>query len=208
MPCNHKFQQHLNLERIDFKPNTLIVGTFNPAWPAWNEAQWFYGRTNNNNFWDVLPRLYDEESLINAQPEDWRSFCHEKKIAITDLISCITDAQENDQDHAEMLGSYSDMAIANNFLEFDFTNIVSILENHPTIRNVYLTRGVGPTFWKRQWRPIKNYCEHNDLRATALLTPSGYAYYQQGRYNNQNPNTQLNLQDFILMKWSANWHEI
>lgn len=49
MPCNHKFQEDLNLERLDFKPTTLIVGTFNPEWPDGNQAQWFYGRTHDQN---------------------------------------------------------------------------------------------------------------------------------------------------------------
>jgi hypothetical protein len=34
MACNHKFKSFLRLEKLDFKPETLIVGTFNPAWPA------------------------------------------------------------------------------------------------------------------------------------------------------------------------------
>jgi hypothetical protein len=38
------------------------------------------------------------------------------------------------------------------------------------------------------------------------MTPSGYAYYQQARYNNQNPQNRLGLQDFILMKWKMNWN--
>ena len=34
MACDHKFNFFLRLEKLDFKPETLIVGTFNPAWPA------------------------------------------------------------------------------------------------------------------------------------------------------------------------------
>jgi len=57
MACNHKFKKYLKLEKLDFIPETLIVGTFNPAWPAGNYAEWFYGRTSNNYFWEVLPNL-------------------------------------------------------------------------------------------------------------------------------------------------------
>ncbi|MBD0333667.1 MAG: hypothetical protein ICV66_13555, partial [Chitinophagaceae bacterium] len=92
MACLHKFHLYLNLERLDFEPTTLIVGTFNPSWPATNTAEWFYGRTHdkqgtqNNNFWDVLPRLYGGDSLINKTPTEWKTFCHNKQIAITDII--------------------------------------------------------------------------------------------------------------------------
>jgi len=50
MACNHKFIEYLNLENLDFEPTTLIVGTFNPEWPAGNQAEWFYGRTHNQDY--------------------------------------------------------------------------------------------------------------------------------------------------------------
>jgi hypothetical protein len=99
MACSHKFAEYLNLERIDFEPTTLIVGTFKPGWENINNnAPWFYGRTHdlngnqNNNFWDVLPRLYEEQSLINNDHNAWKDFCSRKKIAITDIIQKIEDA--------------------------------------------------------------------------------------------------------------------
>lgn len=39
MPCNHKFLEFLNLEKLDFTPTTLIVGTFNPEWPDTNQGK-------------------------------------------------------------------------------------------------------------------------------------------------------------------------
>jgi hypothetical protein len=38
MACIHKFKNFLRLEKLDFKPETLIVSTFNPAWPEGNYA--------------------------------------------------------------------------------------------------------------------------------------------------------------------------
>jgi len=197
----------LNLENLDFQPTTLIVGTFNPTWPENNQAQWFYGRTQNNYFWDVLPRLYGEQSLLNANPDEWKQFCSRHKIAITDLISCIGDANRPENDAA--MGGYSDERIANDFHEHNFVNIVALLEDHPTIKNVYLTRGNAPTFWARLWRPIRRYCNLQKLHENTLLTPSGYAFYQHGRYNNTNPDQQIpNLGDFILRSWQQKWHQI
>jgi len=213
MPCIHKFIGDLNLENLDFEPTTLIVGTFNPSWPDGNQAEWFYGRTHdqhgnvNNNFWDVLPRLYGEESLINGTLDDWKAFCEKHKIAITDLITSIDDANEQDAEHRTLLGGYADNVIANNFNGQLPNNIVKLLQNNPTIKNVYLTRGTGETFWRRLWSPVVQYSNHNNLHERKLLTPSGYAFYQHGRYNNQNPNNIIPLlNDFILMKWENEWH--
>lgn len=213
MACPHKFQEYLTLERLDFEPTTLIVGTFNPAWPAENSAQWFYGRTHdeygnqNNNFWEVLPRLYGEESLINATPAEWKSFCRRHKIAITDLISCIDDARQDCPDHVKALKGYSDKAIAEGFNGQVPVHIAQLLKQHLTIQYVYLTRGTGETFWKRLWLPVKQFSTRNSKRERTLLTPSGYAFYQHGRYNNENTNHQIpRLQDFILMRWQEQWH--
>lgn len=79
MPCNHKFIEDLNLKNLNFKPTTLIVGTFNPEWPVGNTAEWFYGRIDNN-FWDVLPRIYGNKSMRCSKPSDWKKFCEEKKL--------------------------------------------------------------------------------------------------------------------------------
>jgi hypothetical protein len=213
MACNHKFQQHLNLERLDFKPVTLIVGTFNPEWPESNLASWFYGRTHdqkgnvNNNFWDVLPRLYGEPSLLNASDIAWKAFCKRNEIAVTDLISGIADA--NRPEHDLVMGGYSDDKISKDFHQHHFTDIVALLQNNPTIKNIYLTRGAKPTFWSRIWRPVNQYCLQKDLHVDTLLTPSGYAFYQHGRYNNTNPQQIItNLNDFILMKWQEKWHKL
>ncbi len=217
MPCHHKFQSYLNLERLDFEPTTLIVGTFNPTWPETNTAQWYYGRitgdisnhNSGNHFWAVLPRLYGKGSLKSTDAKtQWNIFCKDNKIAITDLISSISDAEFGNEERRRFLQGYSDSAIAKNFKSFEFTKIVSLLEKNPSIKNVYLTRGTGDTFWKGLWQPIKNYCILHDIRCETLMTPSDYAYYQQGKYNKLNRENQLNREDFIYMHWKQKWHQL
>lgn len=215
MSCLHKFHSELNLNEIDYVPNTLIVGTFNPSWPDNNNAQWFYGRTfdengnQNNNFWDVLPRIYGENSLINASPEEWKFFCRDKGIVITDLIYSINDADPSNQVHRNILGTFSDKDISEKFNDYTYVNIINILVNNPTIQNVYLTRGIGETFWRRLWRPIINYTIENSIYESQLLTPSGYSFYQQGRHNKLNPQNKIyNLSDFVLNKWTEVWHQL
>lgn len=213
MACLHKFHNELYLEGLDYNPTTLIVGTFNPAWPDGNVAEWFYGRTHdefgnqNNNFWDVLPRLYGEASLINSEPNEWKTFCRNHSIAITDLIYSIDDADENNVEHTNLLSTYSDKSIAENFTEHTFVNLIQILENNPAITNIYLTRGIGETFWRMLWNPVRAYANQHNKNQCQLLTPSGYAFYQQGRYNNRNPDNQIeNLADYILFDWQQKWH--
>ena len=144
MPCLHKFYEELYLENISYKPETLIIGTFNPAWPETNHAQWFYGRTHNsngtqsNNFWDVLPRIYegDSASLIQATPLEWKNFCMRNKIAITDLIYSIDDADENNPLHISCLGTYDDKKIAELFSDHIPVNVNRILTKVTSIRYV------------------------------------------------------------------------
>lgn len=216
MACKHKFLNELNLDEISYDPTTLIVGTFNPSWPEKNNAEWFYGRTHdrngkqNNNFWDVLPRIYGEASLITAGPDEWKRFCEVKKIAITDLISSIEDANIASPQHLKILGSYSDNDIATKFKHHEFVNIVKLLNQHKTIQNVYLTRGAtGEAFWRELWKPVINYSIKNKIRPSTLLTPSGNARFQHGKFNKTNPSMKIdNLSDFILYSWKKVWHII
>ncbi len=207
MPCNHKFQSYLNLERIDFEPETLIVGTFNPAWPESNTAEWFYGRVADEYFWDVLPKLYGGPSLIAATPASWKQFCHDNKIAITDLISTIDDASAENRQHQRMLGGFSDDALEYNFDGFEFVNVVQLLQRHPTIKNVYLTRGITEAFWRHLWNPVAHYCNRNNIRERKLLTPTAGAAYHHETHNHDNPTDIIPLLgDYILRRWQGDWH--
>ncbi len=206
MSCAHKFLSYLELERLDFEPTTLVVGTFIPEWPE-EPTEWFYGRTAHNYFWDILPRLYGEESLINASPNEWKRFCRNKQIAITDLFKSIDDADPNDPEHRKMLGSLSNNSIIHNFEDINYVNILQLLRLHPAIKHVYLTRGVTEAFWRHLWNPVTHYCNHNGVRERKLLTPSRDAAYQHEAYNGQNPQNKIPLlEDYLLTRWQQEWH--
>ncbi|RZL68519.1 MAG: hypothetical protein EOO93_03660 [Pedobacter sp.] len=212
MPCNHKFIRDLNLENLDFLPTTLIVGTFNPAWPANNQAQWFYGRTRNNYFWDVLPALFQQNGLRNIPAEDkpktWKDFCQTNKIAMTDLISTINDADELDNEHNVLLSNYSDNNIANSFNDFDLTDVVGLLRRYPTIKSVYLTTLAQIPFFNELWNVIENYSLQNGIHCRRLLTPSGSARYQiPAGYVPQFPVYNGVLANYILENWHQEWHQ-
>jgi len=207
MACLNKFHNDLHLGHLDFEPTTLIVGTFDPEWPEGSAGEWFYGRAANNYFWHVLPRLYGEASLINATSDEWKQFCHDKKIAITDLISAIEDADPADPEHNKILASLSDKAIVFNFDDFVYVNIVQILKSRPSIKNVYLTRGITEAFWKHLWNPVTQYCNLNGLHERILLNPSDSALYQHEAYNTEYPDDAIPLlEDYLLMRWKQEWH--
>jgi hypothetical protein len=205
MPCPHKFLEDLNLDRLDFEPETLIVGTFNPAWPANNQAAWFYGRTARNYFWDVLPSIYGEPGLRNIpmheRPHSWKNFCSRNKVAITDLIRCINGANENEDEL--LLGNYRDDVIAANFHDFEFTDIIGLLQRFPSIKNVYLTTQANIPLFNDLWSTIEEYCHNHqqDYNCRRLLTPSGGARFQMQNYIPQNVVIQPMLANFIYESW-------
>lgn len=212
MACTHKFQAYLNLANIDFKPTTLIVGTFNPSWPAGNQAEWFYGRTRNNYFWDILPRLYNPNlNLRQSNHLAWKQFCRQNKIAITDVITSINDAEEGNDEHEEILRTYLDTSIADYFSDFTFTNLVDFLIQYPSINNVYLTRQEGVELFDQQWEFIEKYRDNNpqrNLHIRKLLTPSASARFQIKAYKLANPADRTPLRNFIYQSWKQQWHEI
>ncbi|CAG7857529.1 hypothetical protein MCAMS1_02391 [biofilm metagenome] len=196
MGCSHKFADNLLLEHLDFKPTTLIVGTFNPGWGRLeNTAEWFYGRTRNNYFWDVLPRLHGEKSLRQATPAEWKTFCKQYRIALTDLIASINDADSHDSQHHNYLQSYRDDLIVRHFHEFSFVNIQSLFARHPTLTQVCLTRSINEPFWRQLWQPVIAYDQQHGIKVTALLTPSGSARFQVPK------GAKVSLPDFILEQW-------
>lgn len=207
MSCSNKFHSYLSLERIDFEPATLIVGTFDPEWPDKDKREWFYGNTEINRLWDILPKLYGEPSLINATAAEWKQFCRSKHVAITDLISSIDDADPGNKDHISILTAHADKAIAYNFEDFEFVSIVGLLKRYPSVKNVYLTRAVTEAFWRHIWNPVMHYCNHNNLHERQLVTPSVLARDQHIAHNNQHPDAQIPLlDDYILMRWRQEWH--
>jgi hypothetical protein len=205
MPCHHKFIENLNCLELGFQPQILIIGTFNPEWPLNNYASWFYGRTNNNYFWDVLPRMFGDESLRHSNAINWKNYCSDKRIAITDLISSINDADQENPSHFEIISKFKDTEFAKTFNHFEMTDVIQILENNSSIEKVFFTRNSGVELFDAQIQIVREYCQLNDIYFSNLLTPSGNARYQMGGWNPQMLGLERNLRNFIFEKWISNW---
>lgn len=222
MACLHKFHDYLNLSKgyinpqldyLDFQPATLLVGTFNPSWPDGNIAEWFYGRLRNNYTWDVLPRLFNHQHNLRIKPHnnhnEWKSFCANNGVALTDIISCINDADPNNEEHQDVLRTYLDSSIADYFEDFTFTDIIGILDKFPSIQNVYLSRQDGIALFDEQWKFIEQYSiEHPErkMHIIKLLTPSASARFQIREYKQAHPNDRTPLRNFIYSSWLQQWH--
>lgn len=207
MACVHKFAAFLDLESLDFGPETLIVGTFNPSWPKENAATWFYGRTETSLFWEILPRLYGAASMIDRPAAEWMKFCADKKIALTDLIRRLGDAEPENPAHVKMLAGYSDDAIAHNFDDFEYVDIVGLLRKQPSIRHVYLTRGISQVFWRHLWNPVMHYCSVHHIHERRLLTPTADARLLEGMAHLDDPDQKIEYPDaYLLKKWRKAWH--
>jgi hypothetical protein len=201
MACRHKFYEFLKLDKIDFTPTTLIIGTFNPEWYKNNEARWFYGRTSKNYFWDVLPRMFNSQSLRNKNHNEWKKFCSEKRVAITDLIASIIDADAENQEHLEIINSFKDSKFADIFNEFEITNVLKIIKNNPSINKVFFTRKEGVKLFDDEIEKIQDFCRKNKIYFSYLMTPSGNARFQMRGYIPKDKKLQRSLSNFIFENW-------
>jgi len=174
MACEHRNIQDLTLEYVDWEPKTLFIGTFNPGWQSRNNyAEWFYGRTQRNEFWCILPQVHQHPSLLNGNRETWINFCREHQLAITDIITSIDDADERIQEHRELIcEGFEDDAIEKNFKAFTFTDIPSLLTKYPSIRQVCITRMTINGLWKTALTPTINACFTNSIAFRPLRSPS------------------------------------
>jgi len=166
MPCLHKFSEDLQLGYVDWKPLTLFIGTFNPEWGECdNNAQWFYGRTQRNDFWCILPTLYGQHSLTNGNRLSWIEFCRKNRIAITDIISSI-EADVNNANHREVICKFKDDAIAD--FEVSINNITAILDKFPSIKQICITRQSLNDFWEECFLETLEYIQLNQNRQITL----------------------------------------
>lgn len=175
MPCKHKFAADLDLGYVDWEVKTLIIGTFNPEWKSCknNSAQWFYGRTTRNEFWSILPKVHGEPSLLTGHRSQWLEFCKRNGLAITDIIRSLKNADENVASHREVICKFKD----DDFAQFDIevTDIPSILEKHPSIKQLCLTRQTLGPIWNQCFADTFKWINSNrarNINSRFLRSPS------------------------------------
>ena len=198
--CKHKFQDHLKLDYVNWDVKTLFIGTFNPGCceKEENSAEWFYGRTDRNMFWNTLGYIYSNNPRLGDErkPELWMSFCKENKIAVTDLIYEVNELDlSNGEDKNNLCSGFSDKKLENYILQNKVTSskVENLINNSPKLKNVefvYLTRRGADNPWNSLWNPIQNICNKREIHISTLTTPGGFNYFQ---FNNDFPRTPENL---------------
>jgi hypothetical protein len=185
--CTHKFIHDLQLEYVNWEVNTLFIGTFNPGCcdEEDNEATWFYGRTQNNMFWDTLGYIYENNPLLGQQgnPEVWLAFCKRNKLAVTDLISEINNVNLNGQDYEDLCNGFSDARLEPYILNGQAisTEIENLINNSRKLKNlkcVYFTRRTTNGTWNILWNPIHQICNQKGVHLARLTTPGGNGRFQ------------------------------
>jgi hypothetical protein len=183
----HKFQQDLNLDYVNWEVKTLFIGTFNPdCTESKNDAEWFYGRTALNMFWDTLGYIYENNPNLGAfgNPNQWKQFCKKHKIAVTDLISEIHSLDlKIGVDYNNICVGFSDKKLEqyidkNQIVSVKVEELIINSNKLKHLKNVYLTRkGINST-WNTLWNPILKVCKFNNLHVKTLVTPGGFNYFQ------------------------------
>lgn len=198
MSCKHKFYNDLDLSYVDYNPELLLVGTFNPAWPKANYAQWFYGRTDANYFWDVLPRMFEGKSLLTENPSEWKAFCKRNKIAITDLIKEVTCFNPLQTEDKAILATYGDAQLLKYQEHFKYNSIAALKIKYPSIKHILFTRKLDSN-WKTVWAS----CGINDrTEINELFTPSRYSSYATSKWRKeQGYDKPMSIPDFIIGNW-------
>lgn len=194
MPCTHRFDKQL----VPYWPcKYLFVGTFNPSWnfPNSQQAEYFYGRTQHNYFWDLVPELWGQSRMRGGTAEnDWIPFLQDKRIGITDIIHEITDADENNPVHVERLKKMRDPDLVKFEQIVWHTDAILrfISESRPMA--IFFTTDAPPHKIAVQISVIEQEAQRLQINTARLITPSKNARFTlPGRgqlYNN------------ILNRWS------
>lgn len=222
MPVPHKFlddnwnngfrTENAILKTELYKPNVLILGTYNPATPNANFADFFYGR---NWFWTAFKNLangnFDMQNRrmpsngipqfpLNPTIDEIFNLCILFKFSFADLISNVLVNQNEinflPNDNVIINGNEYNLILdnANNGInglaelnqigevEWNTENIIKHLCENPQIEEIYFTR--QPTgIWLNQLNLIKNSPCAKNRNYRVIYTPSASNLHGVPRMN-------------------------
>lgn len=173
MACIHRFYGKHQFDSLlpDWEIDYLFIGTFNPEWTinGNQQAEYFYGRTQNNYFWKLVPELWEGKQMTGNGLEHWLPFLRKNRIGITDLIVSIDDADYNNPVHQKKIKSMADKELVRfKQLKWNTDSIIAYLGIHPNVR-VIITNLTAPIEIEEQIQIIANATKAELIR---LRTPS------------------------------------
>ncbi len=165
--------QNAILNTTPYKPEVLIIGTFNPD--DGNEAEFFYGR-NRNYLWRIFENFSNNNNALNGPnhgiPQIGHIFelCTKFKLSFADLIT-ETEVELNDYSDTLLNRECNRGQIQNNVEE-----IVKYICETDSIKYVYFTtKNENLRCLWQLWLNIETlvHIERSDVEFGSILTPSG-----------------------------------
>lgn len=177
MACQHRFLGLHQPDSLlpDWEIDYLFIGTFNPAWnfPGRQAAPYFYGRVDNNYFWDLVPELWDEDRMRGAAENVWIDFLQGKRIGITDLIVSIDDANEADEEHNKWIREVKDKDLIRfKNIQWNSESITAFIEDLPTLKGIFITNLSAPALIEIQIAQITEAAEVACIPIRRMFSPS------------------------------------
>src|SRR5690606_37378033 len=112
-----------------------------------------------------------------------KNFCQNNHIGLTDIISCVNNADFDNQEHQELLTvGFKDDNLDKRLnaqyvfdLNFNTEQLFELIDNNMnSLKGVFFTRSTNqgiPRIWQ-QWLNVSEYCENLNIYTQALPTPS------------------------------------
>lgn len=170
---NTAFQTHSAiLDIAPYKPEVLIIGTYNDGLNANNLADFFYGR---NYFWPIISNLSNNGNVL-VQRRNHAGFlpnlnqilalCERLKLSFADIISDVVVQLPNHNDNHLNAALGHRNALSND------QAIIEFIHKTPSIKHVYATTKFNNQFHLNNvWMNIVNACPQASFGK--ILTPSG-----------------------------------
>lgn len=140
--------------------------------------------------------MFGDSELRNKNHVNWKTYCRTRKIALTDLIYGIDEAEI--EKHRKILGKYTDFELASKFKLQVENPVVPLLQANPSIESVYLTTTINSGLWQRLWTPVDHYCAQQNIWCKKLITPSKGARFFMTKGSG------ISMPDFIYSDWTLN----
>jgi hypothetical protein len=220
MPVNHKFLtnnfgngfQTTNalLAVTPYKPEVLIIGTFNPNSIANAGSDFYYSR---NYFWPAFKNIFTHNAPVIQQRRDNTNpvdptlneifeLCLRLKLSFADLITQTLNFNnplyhqhgnivELDGLQYDLIAD-DDLAALDeiNQVNWNTENIVRYICANPTIHSIYFTRR-ATGIWQEPWLHIINHQCSTGIYKANLYTPAGRRIIAP-------------VMDGLLQRWLAN----
>ena len=109
---------------------------------------------------------------------DWKEFVRKNRIGITDVITSIDDADENNERHRKMVFTKTDADLDRfNQIKWNTDDIIKSIRNGRKLKGIFVTNRKCPTKIETQFQRIGEAAKQSNINFTRLITPSSGARF-------------------------------